>query len=55
VAAAASVGWLVTDHLERDENFCNACQLEPAADFLQVARARSRCARCDSEFEEGGA
>jgi hypothetical protein len=55
VAAAASVGWLVTDHLERDKDFRNACCLEPAADFLHVTRERSRCVRCDSEFEEGGA
>ena len=30
VAGAASVptGWLVTDHLEQDNDFCNACHLE---------------------------
>ena len=27
-AAAAPVGWLVTDHLERDNDFCTACHLE---------------------------
>jgi hypothetical protein len=53
VAAAASVGWLVKDHLEQDNDFCHACCIDPAADFLHVARERSRCVRCDSEFEEG--
>ncbi len=28
-AAAAPTGWLVTDHLEQDNDFCNACHLEP--------------------------
>jgi hypothetical protein len=27
--AAASAAWLVTDHLERDNDFCTACHLEP--------------------------
>jgi hypothetical protein len=27
---AAPAGWLVTDHLERDDDFCNACHLTPA-------------------------
>ena len=27
-AASAPVGWLVTDRLERDNDFCNACHLE---------------------------
>lgn len=26
---SAPAGWLVTDHLERDNDFCNACHLEP--------------------------
>jgi hypothetical protein len=26
--AAAPVGWLVTDHLEQDNDFCNSCHLE---------------------------
>jgi nitrate/TMAO reductase-like tetraheme cytochrome c subunit len=34
VAAAAGLvsapgGWIATDHLERDDDFCNACHLEP--------------------------
>jgi nitrate/TMAO reductase-like tetraheme cytochrome c subunit len=28
-AVAAPAGWLATDHLERDDDFCNACHLEP--------------------------
>jgi hypothetical protein len=28
-ALAAPAGWLVTDHLEQDDDFCNACHLEP--------------------------
>jgi predicted CXXCH cytochrome family protein len=27
--ASAPLGWLVTDRLERDNDFCNACHLEP--------------------------
>ena len=26
--AAMSMGWLVTDHLEQDNDFCNACHLD---------------------------
>jgi nitrate/TMAO reductase-like tetraheme cytochrome c subunit len=26
---AAPVGWFGTDHLEQDDDFCNACHLEP--------------------------
>ena len=26
---AAPIGWMVTDHLESDDDFCNACHLEP--------------------------
>src|SRR5262245_33518966 len=26
---SAPIGWLVTDHLERDNDFCNACHLTP--------------------------
>jgi len=26
---AAPTGWLVTDHLEQDDDFCNACHLAP--------------------------
>ena len=26
---AAAAGWLVTDHLEQDDDFCNACHLSP--------------------------
>ena len=29
IAAAAPLGWVVTDHLEQDDDFCNACHLEP--------------------------
>ena len=28
-ALSAPVGWLVTDRLEQDDEFCNACHLEP--------------------------
>jgi len=28
-ALGAPAGWLVTDHLEQDDAFCNACHLEP--------------------------
>ena len=28
-AAAGPTGWLVTDYLEQDNDFCNACHLEP--------------------------
>ena len=28
-AVAAPIGWMVTDHLESDDDFCNACHLEP--------------------------
>jgi hypothetical protein len=29
VALTAPLGWVVTDRLERDDDFCNACHLEP--------------------------
>jgi hypothetical protein len=36
---AASVGWLVTDRLERDNDFCNACHLTPATPLhLEIRR-----------------
>jgi predicted CXXCH cytochrome family protein len=28
-AVAAPLGWFGSDHLERDDDFCNACHLEP--------------------------
>lgn len=37
---AAPAGWLVTDHLERDNDFCNACHLTPATPLhIEIRRA----------------
>lgn len=38
-AVAAPVGWVVTDRLERNNDFCNACHLEPAVPLhLEIRR-----------------
>jgi hypothetical protein len=63
---AASVGWLVTDHLEQDNDFCNACHLEPGvplhaeirrdfdapepADLAAVHALAGNAARADAAF-----
>jgi hypothetical protein len=36
---AAPVGWGVTDHLERDNDFCVACHLEPGVPLHEVKHA----------------
>jgi hypothetical protein len=38
-ALAAPVGWAVTDHLERDDDFCNACHLAPDEPLHAAVRA----------------
>lgn len=38
-ALAAPTGWLVTDRLEQDDDFCNACHLEPGLPLhLEIRR-----------------
>jgi len=38
-ALCAPVGWVVTDRLERDNDFCNACHLEPGVPLHEQVRA----------------
>ena len=35
---AGPVGWVVTDRLERENDFCNACHLEPGLPLHQAVR-----------------
>jgi len=35
---AAPAGWIVTDRLERDDDFCNACHLEPGLPLHEQVR-----------------
>jgi hypothetical protein len=35
---AVPIGWLVSDHLERDNDFCNACHLEPGRPLHSAIR-----------------
>jgi len=38
-AVLAPLGWAITDHLERDNDFCNACHLEPGVPLhLEIRR-----------------
>lgn len=37
-AVAAPAGWLVTDHLERDNDFCNACHLASGVPLHEEVR-----------------
>ena len=43
-ASLGAVGWLVTDHLEQDDDFCNACHLRSGA-ALHAAIRRDYDAR----------
>ena len=36
---ATPTGWIVTDRLERDDDFCNACHLEPGRPLHEQVRA----------------
>jgi nitrate/TMAO reductase-like tetraheme cytochrome c subunit len=38
-ATAPGAGWLVTDHLEQDDDFCNACHLPSGAPLHEQVRA----------------
>lgn len=64
-ALAAPAGWLVTDYLERDDDFCNACHLEPGVplhidirrDFQGAPAASLAAAHAQADGEtrpEGG-
>jgi nitrate/TMAO reductase-like tetraheme cytochrome c subunit len=35
---SAATGWLVTDHLERDNDFCTSCHLEPGVRLHSAVR-----------------
>jgi len=37
-ALSAPVGWMVSDRLERDNDFCNACHLTPAQPLHEAVR-----------------
>jgi nitrate/TMAO reductase-like tetraheme cytochrome c subunit len=37
-ALSAPVGWVVTDRLERDNDFCNACHLTPTRPLHEAVR-----------------
>lgn len=37
-AVSAPAGWLVTDHLEQDNDFCNACHLSPGEPLHREVR-----------------
>ena len=59
---AAPVGWAVTDRLERDNDFCNACHLEAGvvlhealrADFDARPAATLAAAHADAGARDGG-